>query len=72
MTAQDQQSRVKQSDFEDWSIRTNQGYDLTKMHSGKMHTYEDDKTEHAWRGFFYGWQAARALPAGYSHDGAMK
>lgn len=62
-TAQDQQSRASQKDFEAWSKNANQGYDLTKMHSGKLHTYEDDKTEHAWRGFFYGWQAARTLPA---------
>lgn len=37
--------------FEAWSKNTNQGYDLTRMNSGKLATYESDLTEHAWRGY---------------------
>lgn len=39
--------------FEAWSIRTNQGYDLARNVSGKMQTYENDLTEHAYRGYFH-------------------
>lgn len=37
--------------FEAWSKNTNQGYDLTRMNSGKLATFESDLTEHAWRGY---------------------
>lgn len=40
-----------QAAFEAWSEGTNQGYDLTRMNSGKLATYESDLTEHAWRGY---------------------
>lgn len=48
------------TEFEAWVADTNQGYDLTPCASGKMATYEDEKTEHAWRGFFHGCQGIRA------------
>lgn len=49
----------ERAEFEAWAIDTNQGYDLTRNQSGRMQTYESVKTEHAWRGFFHGRQAAR-------------
>lgn len=63
MTLNAEAERAKREDFEQWSISTNQGYDLTRNQTGCMRTYEKDKTEHAWRGFFYGSQAARRAPA---------
>lgn len=54
--------------FEAWSKNTNQGYDLTRMNSGKLATYESDLTEHAWRGYCHAALASspvadeRALP----------
>lgn len=60
-----EQERLQREDFEQWSISTNQGYDLTRNQTGCMRTYEQDKTEHAWRGFFHGWmqEAARRAAA---------
>ena len=49
--------------FETWSQDTNQGYDLAPVHSGKMATYESDKTEHAWRGFCHGRLASAPVAA---------
>lgn len=63
MTQSTEQERPKREDFEKWAISTNQGYDLTRNQSGRMQTYEHDKTEHAWRGFFHGMQAACRAPA---------
>ena len=46
--------------FEAWSKRANQGYDLTPNVSGRMATYENNTTEHAYRGFFHGMNAPAA------------
>ena len=43
-------------EFEDWTVTTNTGYPLDKntdTHHA-MASYEDVRTEHAWRGFFNG------------------
>jgi len=50
----------KRQAFEAWSIRANQGYDLTPNVSGRMATYESNTTEHAYRGFFHGMNAPAA------------
>lgn len=62
MAISTEQERATREDFEQWSISTNQGYDLTRNQSGRMQTYECVKAEHAWRGFFHSWQAARRAP----------
>lgn len=69
MTHTTEQERPKREDFEQWSISTNQGYDLTRNQTGCMRTYEQDKTEHACRGFFHGWlqveRGAQVTPDAY-------
>lgn len=59
VSAQDDAKDERQA-FEAWSVRTNQGYDLTRNVSGKMTTYESNTTEHAYRGFFHGMNAPAA------------
>lgn len=41
--------------FETWSVDSNQGYILARHRGGAMRSYEDIKTEHAWRGFCAAW-----------------
>lgn len=43
--------RLIRKNFRRWNNVTKQGYDMTYNTGGKCATYEDDKTEHAWRGF---------------------
>ncbi len=47
---------TRRKEFEDWTVAANTGYPLDK-NTGTHHamaSYEDVRTEHAWRGFFNG------------------